>query len=190
MTCVGHSLGAHICGMVSTHLTTRQHRIIGEPKTLLNLTSAAIKIYLTTTIFILNIGLDPARPIIEYHASQSYRLTRDDADYVQIIHTNAGTLGQVSFTGTLDLCINGGKIQPFCKGDPIRKARCSHFLSVCYLANAIFKHKLFPFTPCPKGCVKSPVLPFLKGLHGYGGDDYGAGSMMSMMHIGQDVPKE
>lgn len=88
MTCVGHSLGAHICGMVSNHLTTKQYRII---------------------------GLDPARPLIEQHASRDYRLTRDDATNVQIIHTNAGTLGQESLTGSLDLCINGGSLQPFCK---------------------------------------------------------------------------
>lgn len=88
MTCVGHSLGAHICGMVSNHLTTKQHKII---------------------------GLDPARPLIEQHASRDYRLTRDDATNVQIIHTNAGTLGQESLTGSLDLCINGGSSQPFCR---------------------------------------------------------------------------
>lgn len=74
--------------MVSNHLTSKQHKII---------------------------GLDPARPLIERHASREYRLTRDDANVVQIIHTNAGTLGQQSLTGSLDLCINGGSIQPFCK---------------------------------------------------------------------------
>lgn len=30
--CVGHSLGAHICGMMSNHLTQRQHKIIGESR--------------------------------------------------------------------------------------------------------------------------------------------------------------
>lgn len=30
ITCVGHSLGAHICGMISNHLSSKQHRIIGE----------------------------------------------------------------------------------------------------------------------------------------------------------------
>lgn len=30
ITCVGHSLGAHICGMISNHLTQKQHRIIGK----------------------------------------------------------------------------------------------------------------------------------------------------------------
>lgn len=28
--CVGHSLGAHICGMMNNHLTRRQHTIIGK----------------------------------------------------------------------------------------------------------------------------------------------------------------
>lgn len=62
-----------------------------------------------------NQGLDPARPLIEQLANSGYRLTRDDADVVQIIHTNAGTLGQKSFSGSLDLCINGGSLQPFCR---------------------------------------------------------------------------
>lgn len=28
--CVGHSIGAHICGMISNHLSHRQHKIIGK----------------------------------------------------------------------------------------------------------------------------------------------------------------
>lgn len=46
ITCVGHSLGAHICGMMSNHLSHKQHRII---------------------------GLDPAKPIIQHHGSRSFR---------------------------------------------------------------------------------------------------------------------
>ena len=30
ITCVGHSLGAHICGMMSNHLSFKMYRIIGE----------------------------------------------------------------------------------------------------------------------------------------------------------------
>ncbi|KAG7305941.1 hypothetical protein JYU34_008502 [Plutella xylostella] len=30
ITCVGHSLGAHICGMLSNHLTEKQYKIVGE----------------------------------------------------------------------------------------------------------------------------------------------------------------
>lgn len=29
-TCVGHSLGAHICGIMSNYLLFRMHRIIGK----------------------------------------------------------------------------------------------------------------------------------------------------------------
>lgn len=30
ITCVGHSLGAHVCGMISNHLTEKQYKIIGK----------------------------------------------------------------------------------------------------------------------------------------------------------------
>lgn len=29
-TCVGHSLGAHICGMMSNHLDKKQYKIVGK----------------------------------------------------------------------------------------------------------------------------------------------------------------
>jgi len=95
ITCVGHSLGAHICGMISNHLTRKQYRII---------------------------GLDPARPLIERNKSNTFRLTIDDASVIQVIHTNAGFLGQEDNTGHLNYCVNGGRIQPFCKGNPISKS--------------------------------------------------------------------
>lgn len=165
-------------------------------------------------------GLDPARPLIEQHANSGYRLTKDDADVVQIIHTNAGTLGQKSFSGSLDLCINGGSLQPFCRRglrlSKFRKLsfsrtniftkyafvsshtptqqqktdrnRCSHFLSVCYLANAIFKHKLFPYKPCNQGCIESNTPLF--GLKKYSFRPQQYSSFIKLMHIGQDVPEE
>lgn len=66
-------------------------------------------------------GLDPAKPLVENHASVAFRLTRDDAAHVQIIHTNAGFLGQSMLTGSVDFCINGGRDQPYCKGNAVRK---------------------------------------------------------------------
>lgn len=30
ITCIGHSLGAHICGMISNHLDKPQFRIVGK----------------------------------------------------------------------------------------------------------------------------------------------------------------
>ncbi|XP_065356040.1 lipase member H-A [Calliphora vicina] len=126
ITCVGHSLGAHICGMVSNHLSVKQYKII---------------------------GLDPARPLIERKKPNRFRLSMDDANVIQVLHTNAGFLGLEDNTGHLNYCINGGRTQPYCRGNPIRRARCSHFLSICYLASATFKHKKYLGVPCPDGCV-------------------------------------
>lgn len=69
---------------------------------------------------------------MENHASVAFRLTRDDAAHVQIIHTNAGFLGQSMLTGSIDFCINGGRNQPYCKGNAIRKKSQTKF-SHCLL---------------------------------------------------------
>ncbi|CAO1383441.1 unnamed protein product [Diamesa hyperborea] len=158
ISCVGHSLGAHICGMMSNHLSKRQHKII---------------------------GLDPAKPLVENHASVAFRLTRDDAAHVQIIHTNAGFLGQSMLTGSIDFCINGGRVQPYCKGNAIRRARCSHFLSVCYLANSIYHHKKALGVPCPNGCTMNNRLPF----HSPKDNDIDVfHNKLKYFQIGQDTP--
>lgn len=64
-------------------------------------------------------GLDPARPLIERVQSKAFRLSEEDATHVQIIHTNAGYLGQMDNPGHLNYCINGGRYQPYCKGHAI-----------------------------------------------------------------------
>uniref|UniRef100_A0A182TKD0 Lipase domain-containing protein n=1 Tax=Anopheles melas TaxID=34690 RepID=A0A182TKD0_9DIPT len=122
--------------------------------------------------------LDPARPLIEKHASKKFRLTRDDARSVQIIHTNAGLLGQSSFSGRVDFCINGGQVQPYCEGDRIKQARCSHFLSVCYLANAILASRPMRAFRCPSGCVPDNRIPFVKSNR----------VRMKWLTVGQDTP--
>lgn len=150
-------------------------------------------------------GLDPARPLIEKHASNRFRLTKDDAKVVQIIHTNAGFLGQSAFTGTIDFCVNGGQTQPYCTGNSISKfcvirfwrlynamtsnpserARCSHFLSVCYLANAVLSGEPTIAFQCPTGCVRNNRIPFapLRYSNRIRG-------RMKHYHIGQDTPDE
>lgn len=77
--------------------------------------------FIFQTYFCVIPGLDPARPLVENTTPDSFRLTRKDADIVQIIQTNAGRLGQISQTGTLNYCVNGGRDQPYCKGHSIRK---------------------------------------------------------------------
>ena len=63
-SCVGHSLGAHICGLVANYLLFRMGKII---------------------------ALDPARPLIR--PGLVNRLDSGDADFVEVIHTNAGYYG-------------------------------------------------------------------------------------------------
>ncbi|KAH8328612.1 hypothetical protein KR067_011552 [Drosophila pandora] len=161
ITCVGHSLGAHICGMISNHLTRKQYRII---------------------------GLDPARPLIERKKSNTFRLSHDDASVIQVIHTNAGFLGQEDNTGHLNYCVNGGRVQPFCKGNRIRRSRCSHFLSICYLATATFKNKKFMGVPCPNGCVNltgPKRLPVSGNIN-----PFEFASLLREYHIGNDAPDD
>ncbi|XP_069962460.1 lipase member H-A isoform X2 [Bactrocera oleae] len=154
ITCIGHSLGAHICGMISNHLSIKQHRII-------------------------------ARPLIERKKNHIFKLSIDDANVIQVIHTNAGFLGQEENIGHLNYCVNGGRFQPFCKGNPIRRSRCSHFLSICFLASAMFKHKKFVGVSCPNGCRESSkLLPFS------GKNSFGVITQTQEYNIGNDAPDD
>ncbi|KAF6210818.1 hypothetical protein GE061_013929 [Apolygus lucorum] len=83
-TCVGHSLGAHVCGIASNYLLFRVHKII---------------------------GIDPARPLIR--SQLKGRLDPGDADVVQVIHTTS-TFGDPRRSGHVDFCMNGARSQPFC----------------------------------------------------------------------------
>ncbi|KAF2880302.1 hypothetical protein ILUMI_25860 [Ignelater luminosus] len=126
-TCVGHSLGAHICGMMSNHLHVKQYKIV---------------------------GLDPARPLVQRFGDRQFKLSREDAYQVVVVHTNAGILGESGLIGHVDFCVNGGKVQPGCHGHPIRRSRCSHFQSACYFAQAIRDNRQFHGQPCSSSCPK------------------------------------
>nr|CAI5842140.1 unnamed protein product [Callosobruchus analis] len=127
-TCLGHSLGAHICGMASKHLSIKQHRII---------------------------GLDPARPLIDRFAHKEFRLGKEDAHQVEVIHTNAGFLGERNQIGTVDFCVNGGSRQPSCYGTRLQQVRCSHFQSACYFARTLMlDSKPIIGRPCSSECPK------------------------------------
>ncbi|XP_063922794.1 lipase member H-A isoform X2 [Zophobas morio] len=126
-TCVGHSLGAHVCGMISNYLDVKQHKIV---------------------------GLDPARPLINRYGDRYFRLTKDDAHQVQVIHTNSGILGEVNQVGHIDFCVNGGKMQPGCKGHILRRSRCSHFQGACYYAVTVRNKNAHLGQPCMGTCPK------------------------------------
>ncbi|XP_034171023.2 phospholipase A1 [Osmia lignaria lignaria] len=128
-TCVGHSLGAHICGVMANFLLFRMHRII---------------------------GLDPARPLMR--PGYVNRLDSGDADFVEVIHTNAGYYGESGRMGHVDFCVNGGKVQPFCENKQNYQL-CSHVWVVCYMAQSIDNGGKQPMAePCSRRCPSGPRI--------------------------------
>lgn len=88
LNCVGHSLGAHICGLLGQLLKSNGAKLA--------------KIF----------GLDPAGPCFERY-SEANRLDQTDADFVSVIHTSK-LLGFKRPLGHVDYYPNGGTQQPGC----------------------------------------------------------------------------
>ncbi|KAJ8666850.1 hypothetical protein QAD02_008512 [Eretmocerus hayati] len=134
---IGHSLGSHISAhaafLIKTSLKWSVDRIT---------------------------GLDPAQPCFT-SANESLKLDREDADFVDVIHTNAnrillGGLGLQKPLGHIDFYPNGGKIQLGCGTtsesnsfwssfthvlkfpvDEVKKAVCSHGRSYEFFTDSI-----------------------------------------------------
>lgn len=93
IVCIGHSLGAHICGYVGAHFRKSKLRLI--------------------------IGLDPAGPGFT-DANEMSRLDPNDAELVLSIHTNGADLvlqgfGSILPMGHYSFYVNGGQAQPGCE---------------------------------------------------------------------------
>ena len=109
--CIGLGLGAHLCGFFGKAL-----------KELPDEKYALEKI----------IGLDPSGPIFQdQHHASGKRLDKDDAYWVEIIHTNTAVLGYNRDLGHVDFYINGGYTQANCT--PVKNnltkwkdSKCSH----------------------------------------------------------------
>ncbi|XP_030755425.1 phospholipase A1-like [Sitophilus oryzae] len=109
---VGFSLGAHISGLAGNNL----QKVLG-------------------TSFSRITGLDPALPFFAT-LSNDWKLDKSDADFVDVIHTSAGTFGKVEATGHADFYVNGGVLQPACisrRYPPL----CSHIMAGLYFAESI-----------------------------------------------------
>ncbi|OAD62267.1 Lipase member H [Eufriesea mexicana] len=78
---IGHSLGAHVAGFIGRSMESTLSRIT---------------------------GLDPALPL--FYPTECH-LTEDDADFVVILHTDAGVFGTPLNTGSVDFYANRG-VQP------------------------------------------------------------------------------
>ncbi|XP_031834606.1 phospholipase A1 [Nomia melanderi] len=158
-TCVGHSLGAHICGIMANFLLFRMHRII---------------------------GLDPARPLLR--AGYVNRLDSGDADFVEVIHTNAGYYGETGRMGHVDFCVNGGKVQPFCEDKP-NSQLCSHVWVVCYMAESIDNNgRESMAVPCSRRCPSGPRIESRPGEYVTMGQHTPVGVRGSFCFTGKHPP--
>lgn len=87
---VGHSLGAHISGIAGKQLIANGYGKID-----------------------VIVGLDPAGPLFSI-SKPNKRLADTDAEYVHVIHTDAGRLSLENPIGHADFYPNGGNEQPGC----------------------------------------------------------------------------
>lgn len=93
---IGHSLGAHVCGFAG--------------KKVRELTGSKVR-WIT--------GLDAAGPLFEFPVKlpKNERLSDEDAEIVECLHTDGGVYGCLRPLGTIDFFANGGiPIQPNCTG--------------------------------------------------------------------------
>jgi len=109
VTIVGGSLGAHIAGACGSYLRNKY----GEAKL------GRI------------VGLDPAGPFFSMQVDKDKRLHKGDAHFVEIYHSNRGTLGDSEHdTGDINVYLNGGNNQPGCaEADSANSGVCSHSYS-------------------------------------------------------------
>lgn len=85
-------------------------------------------------------GLDPAGPLFEVpKVPKSDRLSDDDANTVEVIHTDGGILGFHNSLGTIDFYANGGRyIQPNCDKDEALFAEIKDLGEYIYSKQHIF----------------------------------------------------
>ncbi|KAJ1522219.1 hypothetical protein ONE63_002527 [Megalurothrips usitatus] len=116
---VGHSLGGQMAGLVSRQLDFQPTRIS---------------------------ALDPALP--GYNVPGFPNLTRDDAVFVDVIHTDAGVFGYNEACGDIDVWPNSGSpLQPGCP-ELTDVLFCSHHRSWKFFAESVLNATAFPAVLC------------------------------------------
>lgn len=94
---LGHSLGSHMVGFAGKYVNEMTKEKIAR---------------ITAT--------DPARPLFEtpWLLPEGSRLSKADAEFVDVIHTDAGNYGFTTAIGHIDFFPNGGKrFQPGCENN-------------------------------------------------------------------------
>ncbi|GLH05590.1 Probable phospholipase A1 magnifin [Gryllus bimaculatus] len=81
-------------------------------------------------------GLDPALPLFGTPYKSS-KLDSNDAEFVDVIHTNAGHKGKYEPCGDVDFYVNSGYNQPGCESHPDGEPSCSHARAPAYFGESI-----------------------------------------------------
>lgn len=119
---VGHSLGGHAAGMTGKQVNRGNIHTIW--------------------------ALDPALPLFSVD-NPGQRVHSTDAQYVEIIHTNAGLLGFDVPIGDASFYPNGGRTQPGCGVDVA--GNCAHSRAWEFFAESITTGTHFVGRLCPQG---------------------------------------
>ncbi|XP_076288999.1 phospholipase A1-like [Lasioglossum baleicum] len=136
VTIAGHSLGAHVAGLSARYAEGNVDLVV---------------------------ALDPAFPNFAL-SKPGERVARGDADYVQVIHTNAGVLGYERAIGDVDFYPNNGNSQAGCRSNT-----CSHLRSFRYFAESINSDKFVAvacenYSKFKKGACKSNAKVAMGGV--------------------------
>ncbi|VVC44526.1 Hypothetical protein CINCED_3A001355 [Cinara cedri] len=124
---IGHSFGAHIFAAAGDALDGKIGRIT---------------------------GMDPAAYGFEFLVVQPKHLNSTDAQFVDVIHSSAGTFGYVEPIGHVDFYPNGGITpQPGCMEaflpvDFLSLVLCSHVRAPQYFVDSIYKSTSFKAVQC------------------------------------------
>jgi len=121
---LGSSLGAHVAG-IAGHVLRNEY---GHESKVGRIT-----------------GLDPAGLFYRGRKAVDEKLDKEDAEFVEVIHTNMGQLGLNEVLGHSDFYPNGGRIQERCYmySNPISmiaeqiSGRCSHLIAAVYYKESI-----------------------------------------------------
>ncbi|KAK0075846.1 hypothetical protein PV326_011242 [Microctonus aethiopoides] len=133
---IGFSLGAHVAAFAGEELARNRSEKIGRIT-----------------------GLDPAGPAWDKFSIISNGLDKEDANFVDIIHTNTKTFGIKLRIGHADFYVNYGKSQPGCS---LVSVGCSHSRASQYYSESILDPFGFPSSKCESwnpiltNCTKDP----------------------------------
>ncbi|XP_064072142.1 inactive pancreatic lipase-related protein 1 isoform X1 [Vanessa tameamea] len=129
MQIIGHSLGSHVAGYLARELKNKYNKTVKRVT-----------------------ALDPAFPAFYPDGVVMDHVTDKDAEFVDVIHTDAGGYGAPVRTGTADFWPNGGKsIQPGCpRFAPMPLSDdnlCSHWRSWKFYAESVRNPEAFAASP-------------------------------------------